>query len=43
MLPRILRGDPTIPAGRVRPSHSVVLADRAAAAQVYEKLVTEAA
>jgi len=31
MLPRLLRGDPTIPAGRVRQDDAVVLADRAAA------------
>jgi len=33
MLPRLLRGDPTIPAGRVRQDDAVVLADRAAAQQ----------
>ena len=30
MLARLRRGDPTIPAGRVRQDHAVVLADRAA-------------
>ena len=34
MLARLRRGDPTIPAGRVRQDHAVVLADRAAARQV---------
>ena len=34
MLARLRRGDPAIPAGRVRQDHAVVLADRAAAAQV---------
>jgi 6-phosphogluconolactonase/glucosamine-6-phosphate isomerase/deaminase len=33
MLPRLLAGDPTIPAGRVRAARAVVLADRAAAAR----------
>ena len=33
MLARLLRGDPVIPAGRVRQDHAVVLADRAAARQ----------
>ena len=32
MLVRLRRGDPAIPAGRVRQDHAVVLADRAAAA-----------
>jgi 6-phosphogluconolactonase len=31
MLARMCRGDPDIPAGRVRQDHAVVLADRAAA------------
>lgn len=31
MLQRLLAGDPTIPAGRVRPDNALVLADRAAA------------
>lgn len=34
MLPRLLAGDVSIPAGRVRADHAVVLADRAAASQV---------
>ena len=34
MLPRLLAGDASIPAGRVRADHAVVLADRAAASQV---------
>jgi len=34
VLPRLLAGDPTIPAGRVRQAQAVVLADRPAAAQV---------
>jgi 6-phosphogluconolactonase len=34
VLPRLLAGDRAIPAGRVRPAHAVVLADRAAAANV---------
>jgi 6-phosphogluconolactonase len=33
MLPRLLRGDPSIPAGRVRQDLALVLADRAAAPQ----------
>ena len=33
MLVRLRRGDPAIPAGRVRQDHAVVLADRAAAGQ----------
>src|SRR6185295_2523679 len=33
MLVRLLRGDPTIPAGRVRQDEAVVIADRAAAQQ----------
>jgi 6-phosphogluconolactonase len=31
MLARLLRADPSIPAGRVRQAHAMVLADRAAA------------
>ena len=34
MLVRLLRADPTIPAGRVRQDHAIVLADRAAAQQM---------
>jgi 6-phosphogluconolactonase len=34
VLPRLLSGDRSIPAGRVRPAHAVVLADAAAAANV---------
>jgi 6-phosphogluconolactonase len=34
MLVRLRRGDPAIPAGRVRQDHAVVLADRAAAQQL---------
>jgi 6-phosphogluconolactonase len=34
MLVRLCRGDPAIPAGRVRQDHAVVLADRAAAQQM---------
>jgi 6-phosphogluconolactonase len=34
MLVRLRRGDPTIPAGRVRQDHAVVFADRAAAQQL---------
>lgn len=34
VLPRLLDGDRSIPAGRVRPAHAVVLADRAAAANL---------
>jgi 6-phosphogluconolactonase len=30
-LQRLIRGDPSIPAGRVEPSRAIVLADRAAA------------
>jgi 6-phosphogluconolactonase len=30
MLPRLLKGDPAIPAGRVKPDAALVLADRAA-------------
>jgi 6-phosphogluconolactonase len=30
MLQRLLRGDPTIPAGRIRSDHAILLADRAA-------------
>jgi 6-phosphogluconolactonase len=31
MLPRLLNGDPSIPAGRIKPDNAVVFADRAAA------------
>jgi 6-phosphogluconolactonase/glucosamine-6-phosphate isomerase/deaminase len=34
MLPRLLAGDPSIPAGRVSAEDQVVFADRAAAAEV---------
>jgi 6-phosphogluconolactonase len=34
MLPRLRDGDPTIPAGRIRQEQALVLADRAAAAQL---------
>jgi hypothetical protein len=34
MLPRLLRSDPSIPAGRVRSAEQVVLADAVAAAEV---------
>jgi 6-phosphogluconolactonase len=34
ILPRLLRGNATIPAGPIRRDHAVVLADRAAAAQL---------
>jgi 6-phosphogluconolactonase len=34
VLPRLLAGDRAIPAGRVRPAHAVVLADRSAATNV---------
>jgi 6-phosphogluconolactonase len=37
MLPRLLVGDTTIPAGRISRTQAVVLADRAAAANVKEK------
>ena len=37
MLPRLLEGDPTIPAGRISRDQAVVLADRAAAANVQSK------
>ncbi|MFI5116245.1 MAG: 6-phosphogluconolactonase [Terriglobales bacterium] len=37
MLPRLLEGDTTIPAGRIRRDQAVVLADRAAAANVKSK------
>ncbi len=37
MLPRLLEGDTTIPAGRISPDQAVVLADRAAAANVKSK------
>jgi hypothetical protein len=33
MLPRLSRGDPSIPAGRIRQDAALLLADRAAAAQ----------
>ena len=36
MLVRLRRGDPAIPAGRVRQDHAIVLADRAAAQQLDE-------
>jgi|SRR5215469_181118 len=41
MLARLLAGDVSIPAGRVRADRSVVLADRAAGEQVYMKSKTE--
>jgi len=34
MLPRLLAGDPSIPAGRVRHDHALVMADPAAASQI---------
>jgi 6-phosphogluconolactonase/glucosamine-6-phosphate isomerase/deaminase len=34
VLPRLVAGDPAIPAGRVRSAHAVLLADRAAAAEL---------
>jgi len=34
VLPRLLKGDPTIPGGRVKQDNAIVLADRAAAAQL---------
>jgi len=37
MLPRLLEGDPTIPAGRISRDQAVVLADRAAAGNVKSK------
>ena len=37
MLPRLLEGDTTIPAGRISRDQAVVLADRAAAANVKSK------
>ncbi|HEY5174884.1 MAG TPA: 6-phosphogluconolactonase [Terriglobales bacterium] len=37
MLPRLLQGDPTIPAGRISRDQAVVLADRAATANVHSK------
>jgi 6-phosphogluconolactonase len=43
MLARLLAGDVSIPAGRVRADRSVVLADRAAGEQVYMKSKTEVA
>lgn len=43
MLPRLLAGDISIPAGRVRSDHALVLADRAAAAQVDRNSKTEVA
>jgi 6-phosphogluconolactonase len=43
MLPRLLVGDVSIPAGRIRANDAVVLADRAAATQVDSKLKTEVA
>ena len=41
MLVRLLRRDPTIPAGRVRQDHAVVLADQAAAQQIEARPVVE--
>jgi 6-phosphogluconolactonase len=38
MLVRLRDGDPSIPAGRVRRDHALVIADRAAAAQVKDNL-----
>ena len=35
MLPMLLRGDPSIPAGRVRGAEQLVLADAAAAAEIH--------
>jgi hypothetical protein len=43
MLVRLLAGDVSIPAGRVRAERSVVLADRAAAEQVQKKPEAEVA
>jgi 6-phosphogluconolactonase len=43
MLARLQAGDTSIPAGRVRAEHAVVLADRAAAAQVDTNSKTEVA
>ena len=43
MLTRLLAGDVSIPAGHVRADNAVVLADRAAAAQVDKNLKTEVA
>jgi 6-phosphogluconolactonase/glucosamine-6-phosphate isomerase/deaminase len=37
MLPRLLEGDTTIPSGRISRDQAVVLADRAAAANVKSK------
>jgi hypothetical protein len=37
MLPRLLDGDTTIPAGRISRDQAVVLADRAAAANAKSK------
>ena len=37
MLVRLCRGDPAIPAGRVRQDHAIVIADRAAAQQLQER------
>jgi 6-phosphogluconolactonase len=36
MLPRLLAGDPSIPAGRIDPEHALVLADQAAASRTRE-------
>ena len=43
MLARLLAGDLSIPAGRVRADHALVIADRAAAGQVDRNLKTEVA
>jgi 6-phosphogluconolactonase len=43
MLPRLLAGDISIPAGRIRATRAVVLGDRAAASQVDTNLKTEVA
>jgi 6-phosphogluconolactonase len=43
MLPRLLAGDPQIPAGRVLPDHALVLADRDAAAQLDKDAKAEVA
>lgn len=43
MLPRLLAGDASIPAGRVSSDHAVVLADRAAATQVEKNSKVEVA
>jgi hypothetical protein len=36
MLPRLLAGDPSIPAGRVAAAEQLVIADRAAASELGE-------